>query len=61
MQGYPEVTELYETTGATDFLLRVAASDVASYHLTHMQPSESALALKRAVYRTSLPPRQSGQ
>jgi len=46
---------MYETTGATDSLLRVAASDIASYeafprgHLAHMRSSESALALKPAV------------
>ena len=54
-------------SGASDFLLRVVASDVASYeaflrgrlvHIPGVQSFESALALKRVVYRTNLPLRQ---
>jgi Lrp/AsnC family leucine-responsive transcriptional regulator len=60
----PEVMEMYEMTGASDYLLRVVAADIASYEaflrgrLTRMpgvQAVESALALKRVVYRTNLP------
>ena len=31
IEACPEVMEMYEMTGATDFLLRVVAADVASY------------------------------
>jgi DNA-binding Lrp family transcriptional regulator len=57
-------------TGASDYLLRVVAADVASYeaflrgHLTHIpgvRSFESALALKRVVYRTALPLRQGSR
>ena len=63
----PEVMEMYEMTGASDYLLRVVAPDVASYeaflrgrlvHIPGVQSVESALALKRVVYRTNLPLRQ---
>lgn len=69
VEGCPEVMEMYEMTGATDYLLRVVASDVASYeaflrgrlvHIPGVQSFESALALKRVVYRTNLPLRQGG-
>ncbi len=58
---------MYEMTGASDYLLRVVAADVASYeaflrgrlvHIPGVQSFESALALKRVVYRTNLPLRQ---
>lgn len=63
----PEVMEMYEMTGANDFLLRIVAPDIASYeaflrgrlvHIPGVQSFESALALKRVVYRTNLPLRQ---
>jgi Lrp/AsnC family leucine-responsive transcriptional regulator len=63
----PEVMEMYEMTGASDYLLRVVAADVASYEaflrgrltrIPGVQAIESALALKRVVYRTNLPLRQ---
>lgn len=69
VEACPEVMEMYEMTGATDYLLRVVASDVASYeaflrgrlvHIPGVQSFESALALKRVVYRTNLPLRQGG-
>jgi len=59
-----EVMEVYEMTGATDYLLRVVAADIASYeaflrgrltHIPGVKAIESALALKRVVYRTALP------
>jgi Lrp/AsnC family leucine-responsive transcriptional regulator len=65
----PEVMEMYEMTGSTDFLLRVVAADVASYeaflrgrltHIPGVQSFESRLALKRVVYRTNLPLRPAG-
>ena len=65
----PEVMEMYEMTGSTDFLLRVVAADVASYeaflrgrltHIPGVQSFESQLALKRVVYRTNLPLRVRG-
>ena len=64
IEACAEVMEMYEMTGATDFLLRVVASDVASYEaflrgrlvqIPGVQSVESALALKRVVYRTNLP------
>lgn len=64
---YPEVMEMYEMTGAADYLLRVVAADVASYEaflrgrltrIPGVQSIETALALKRVVYRTNLPLRQ---
>jgi|tagenome__1003787_1003787.scaffolds.fasta_scaffold20093261_1 Lrp/AsnC family transcriptional regulator, leucine-responsive regulatory protein len=69
METCPEVMEMYEMTGAADYLLRVVAADVASYEaflrgrLTRVpgvQSIESAMALKRVVYRTNLPLRQGG-
>jgi Lrp/AsnC family leucine-responsive transcriptional regulator len=60
----PEVMEVYEMTGATDYLLRVVAADIASYeaflrgrltHIPGVKAIESAMALKRVVYRTALP------
>jgi DNA-binding Lrp family transcriptional regulator len=70
VEACPEVMEMYEMTGATDYLLRVVASDVAAYeaflrgrltHIAGVQSFESALALKRVVYRTNLPLRQGGR
>jgi len=67
VEACPEVMEMYEMTGASDYLLRVVAPDVASYeaflrgrlvHIPGVQSVESALALKRVVYRTNLPLRQ---
>lgn len=69
IEACPEVMEMYEMTGATDYLLRVVAADVASYeaflrgrlvHIPGVQSFESALSLKRVVYRTNLPLRQGG-
>lgn len=60
----PEVMEVYEMAGSTDFLLRVVAADVASFeaflrgrltHIPGVQSFDSRLALKRVVYRTNLP------
>lgn len=59
----PEVMECYIMTGASDFLLRVVAGDLAAYELflrrlTRMpfvRSIRSAFALKRVIYRTSLP------
>jgi Lrp/AsnC family transcriptional regulator, leucine-responsive regulatory protein len=60
----PEVMEMYEMTGVNDFLLRVVAADIAAYeaflrgrltHIPGVRSFESALALKRVVYRTNLP------
>jgi Lrp/AsnC family leucine-responsive transcriptional regulator len=64
VEACPEVMEMYEMTGATDYLLRVVAADVASYeaflrgrlvHIPGVQAVESAMAVKRVVYRTILP------
>ncbi len=66
----PEVMEMYEMSGAADYLLRVVAPDLASYeaflrgrltHIPGVQSIESAMALKRVVYRTNLPLRGKGR
>lgn len=63
----PEVMEMYEMTGARDYLMRVVAADLASFEaflrsvvmrIPGVQSVESAMALKRVVYRTNLPLRQ---
>lgn len=70
IEACPEVMEMYEMTGSSDYLLRVVASDVAAYeaflrgrltHIEGVQSFESAMALKRLVYRTNLPLRQGGR
>jgi Lrp/AsnC family leucine-responsive transcriptional regulator len=72
VEACPEVMEVYEMTGASDYLLRIVAADIASYeaflrgHLVKIhgvQSFESAMALKRVVYRTNLPlrPGRSGR
>ena len=70
IEACPEVMEMYEMTGASDYLLRVVAADVASYeaflrgrltHIPGVKSFESALALKRVVYRTNLPLRVGGR
>jgi Lrp/AsnC family transcriptional regulator, leucine-responsive regulatory protein len=70
IEACPEVMEMYEMSGAKDYLLRVVAADIASYEaflrgrLTHMpgvQSVESAMALKRVVYRTNLPLQARGR
>jgi Lrp/AsnC family leucine-responsive transcriptional regulator len=67
VEACPEVMEVYEMTGASDYLVRVVAADIASYeaflrgHLVKIpgvQSFESAMSLKRVVYRTNLPLRQ---
>ena len=70
IEACPEVMEMYEMTGANDYLLRVVAADVASYeaflrgrltHIPGVRSFELALALKRLVYRTGLPLRLGGR
>jgi Lrp/AsnC family leucine-responsive transcriptional regulator len=70
IEACAEVMEMYEMTGASDYLLRVVAADVASYeaflrgrltHIPGVRSFESALALKRVVYRTNLPLRSGGR
>jgi Lrp/AsnC family leucine-responsive transcriptional regulator len=65
-----EVMEMYEMTGARDYLIRVVAADLASFEaflrgvimrIPGVQSVESAMALKRVVYRTNLPVRQRGK
>jgi Lrp/AsnC family transcriptional regulator, leucine-responsive regulatory protein len=64
IEACPEVMEMYEMSGANDYLLRVVAADIAAYetflrgrltHIPGVQAVESAMALKRVVYRTNLP------
>ncbi|HUN41777.1 MAG TPA: Lrp/AsnC family transcriptional regulator [Acetobacteraceae bacterium] len=65
-----EVMEMYEMTGARDYLMRVVAADLASFEaflrgvvmrIPGVQSVESAMALKRVVYRTNLPLRFRGK
>lgn len=65
--GCPEIMEAYVMTGASDYLLRVVAADLASYEeflrtrLTRMpgvSGVQSSFALKRVAYRTNLPIRR---
>jgi Lrp/AsnC family leucine-responsive transcriptional regulator len=67
VEACAEVMEVYEMTGSSDYLLRIVAADIASYevflrgHLVKIpgvQSFESAMSLKRVVYRTNLPLRQ---
>ena len=64
IEGLPEVMECYVMSGASDFLLRVVAPDLGAYEeflrtkLTRIPGVlgvQSAFALKRVAYRTSLP------
>ena len=68
IEACPEVMEMYEMSGAADYLMRVVAADVASYEaflrgvLTRVpgvKSFESSLALKRVVWRTNLPLRSN--
>ena len=65
-----EVMEMYEMTGARDYLMRVVAADLASFEsflrgvvmrIPGVQSVETAMALKRVVYRTNLPVRLRGK
>lgn len=60
----PEVMECMLMTGASDYLLRVVASDLGTYEeflrtrltrLPGVRGVRSAFALKRVIYRTNLP------
>lgn len=64
VEACPEVMEMYEMTGASDYLLRVVAADISSYeaflrgkltHIPGVRSFELSMALKRVVYRTNLP------
>lgn len=64
VNALPEVMECYLMTGASDYLLRVVASDLADYerflkhHLTRIPAIasiQSSFALKQVTYRTALP------
>ncbi|HEY8289616.1 MAG TPA: Lrp/AsnC family transcriptional regulator [Acetobacteraceae bacterium] len=67
IEACAEVMEMYEMSGSSDYLLRVVAADIAAYesflrgtltHISGVHSFESAMALKRVVYRTNLPLRQ---
>lgn len=60
----PEVMECYVMSGASDYLLRVVAPDLGAFEeflrtkltrIPGVRGVESAFALKRVTYRTSLP------
>ncbi len=63
----PEVMECYVMSGASDYLVRVVAPDLGAYEeflrtkltrIAGVRGVESAFALKRVAYRTSLPLRR---
>ena len=63
-----EVMECYVMSGASDYLLRVVAPDLSAYEeflrtkltrIPGVHGVESAFALKRVAYRTSLPLRRA--
>lgn len=65
----PEVMECYVMSGVHDYLLRVVASDLATFEeflrtrltrIPGVRSMESAFALKRVVYRTNLPLKRQG-
>lgn len=67
IRDMPEVMECYVMSGASDYLLRVVAPDLGAFEeflrtrLTRVpgvQGMQSAFALKRVAYRTSLPLRR---
>jgi Lrp/AsnC family leucine-responsive transcriptional regulator len=67
VSAFPEVMEMYEMTGSSDYLMRVVARDITAYEaflrgrltrIPGVQSIESAMALKRVVYRTNLPVRE---
>ena len=64
----PEIMECYEMAGSADYLLRVVAPDLHSYEeflrtrltrIPAVRGVRSAFALKRLIYRTSLPLRRT--
>ena len=64
IEACPEVMEMYEMTGARDYLMHVVAPDLVAFEaflrgvvmrIRGVQTVESAIALKRIVYRTKLP------
>lgn len=66
--GLPEVMECYVMSGASDYLLRVVATDLGAYEeflrtrltrIPGVHGVESAFALKRVAYRTRLPLRRA--
>jgi DNA-binding Lrp family transcriptional regulator len=61
---YPEIMECYALSGGHDYLLRVVAPDLESYHrflreklltIRSVDTIQTSFALDRVVYRTSLP------
>ena len=64
IEACAEVMELYEMTGARDYLMRIVAHDLTAFEaflrgvvmrIPGVQSVETAMALKRVVYRTNLP------
>jgi Lrp/AsnC family leucine-responsive transcriptional regulator len=61
---YPEIMECYALSGGYDYLLRVVAPDLESYHrflreklltIKAVDTVQTSFALDRIIYRTSLP------
>jgi Lrp/AsnC family transcriptional regulator, leucine-responsive regulatory protein len=70
IQTCSEVMEMYEMTGARDYLMHVVARDLTTFEaflrgvvmrIPGVQSVETAMALKRVVYRTNLPLRERGK
>lgn len=64
VKQYPEIMECYALSGGHDYLLRVVAPDLESYHkflreklltISAVDSVQTSFALDRVVYRTSLP------
>lgn len=64
IKQYPEIMECYALSGGHDYLLRVVAPDLESYHqflreklltISAVDSVQTSFALDRVVYRTALP------
>ncbi|MEX2489141.1 MAG: Lrp/AsnC family transcriptional regulator [Pseudomonadales bacterium] len=64
VKQYPEIMECYALSGGYDYLLRVVAPDLESYHqflreklltISAVDSVQTSFALDRVVYRTALP------
>lgn len=64
VKQYPEIMECYALSGGHDYLLRVVAPDLESYHkflreklltISAVDSVQTSFALDRVVYRTALP------
>lgn len=69
VQEFPEVVEFYRMSGAVDYLLRVAVSDIDGYDafykkliaITNLKDISSTFAMEQIKFTTELPLRASSQ